>query len=252
MTILIYIYLFALGAVLGSFYNVVALRVPAGESIVSPPSRCPRCGTRLAGRDLVPIASWLLSRGRCRHCGAPVSPLYPLGEAATGLLFVWAYARFGWSAETIVALLLVSLCVIVTVSDLATMLIPNKVLLFFAPLLAAACLLLPSDISWWSHLLGAVAGGGILLLIVIVSRGGMGLGDVKLFALLGFVVGLPNTIVALIAACLAGTLVGGALLALGVVRRKQPIPFGPFLVLGACLAFGYGGHLISFYLSLFT
>lgn len=252
MTILIYMYLFALGAVLGSFYNVVALRVLAGESIVSPPSRCSSCGTRLTGRDLVPIASWLLSRGRCRHCGAPVSPLYPLGEAVTGLLFVWAYARFGWSAETIVALLLVSLCVIVTVSDLATMLIPNKVLLFFAPLLAAACLLLPNDVSWWSHLLGAVAGGGILLLIVIVSRGGMGLGDVKLFALLGFVVGLPGTVVALIAACLAGTIVGGSLLALGVVRRKQPIPFGPFLALGACLAFGYGGHLISFYLSLFT
>lgn len=252
MTILLYIYLFALGAVLGSFYNVVALRVPAGESVVSPPSRCPRCGTRLTGRDLVPIASWLLSRGRCRHCKAPVSPLYPLGEAATGLLFVWAYARFGWSPAALVGLLLVSLCIIVTVSDIATMLIPNKVLLFFAPLMAAACLLLPSSVAWWSHLLGAVAGGGILLLIVIVSRGGMGLGDVKLFALLGFVVGLPNTIAALIAACLVGTLVGGTLILLGIVKRKQPVPFGPFLALGACLAYGYGADLIESYLSLFT
>ncbi|MFD2328291.1 prepilin peptidase [Cohnella sp. GCM10020058] len=252
MTILLYIYLFALGAVLGSFYNVVALRVPAGESIVSPPSRCPRCGTRLTGRDLIPIASWLLSRGRCRHCKAPVSPLYPLGEAATGLLFVWVYASFGWSPAAIIGLLLVSLCVIVTVSDLATMLIPNKVLLFFAPLLAAACLLLPNDIPWWSHLLGAAVGGGVLLLVVIVSRGGMGLGDVKLFAVLGFVVGLPNTAVAFVAACLAGTLVGGVLLATGVVKRKQPVPFGPFLALGACLAYGYGADIIDYYLSLFT
>ncbi|SFA94578.1 leader peptidase (prepilin peptidase) / N-methyltransferase [Cohnella sp. OV330] len=252
MTILLYIYLFALGAVLGSFYNVVALRVPAGESIVSPPSRCPRCGTRLTGRDLVPIASWLLSRGRCRHCKAPVSPLYPLGEAATGLLFVWVYATFGWSPAALIGLLLVSLCVIVTVSDLTTMLIPNKVLLFFAPFLAAACLLLPNKIPWWSHLLGAVAGGGILLLIVIVSKGGMGLGDVKLFAVLGFVVGLPNAVVALVAACLAGTLVGVALIAFGVVKRKQPVPFGPFLALGACFAYGYGADAIDYYLSLFT
>lgn len=254
MMIWLYIYLFIAGAALGSFLNVVALRVPANESIVTPPSRCPHCGTRLTGRDLVPIASWLLSRGKCRHCGARVSVLYPLGEAAMGLLTVAVVARFGWSSATIIGLLLASLCVIVSVSDLRTMRIPNKVLLFFAPVLVLACLLLPDEgrgIPWWSHLLGAAEGGGILLIIAFLSRGGMGLGDVKLFALLGWTIGLVQAPLALLAACLIGTIVGVALIASGVVKRKQPIPFGPFLALGALLAFGYGREIVDFYLSFF-
>ncbi|QCT04531.1 peptidase A24A domain-containing protein [Paenibacillus algicola] len=247
MPTLIITYLFLLGLALGSFYNVVALRVPAGQSVIHPPSRCGSCGTRLRTRDLIPVFSWLLAKGRCRHCGVPVSWLYPLGEAATGLLFVWTYLRFGLSGEGMLGLLLASLAVIVTISDLHSMLVPNKVLLAFLPLLAAMTFSV-TDQPWWSHVLGVVAGGGILLVLVLL--GGMGMGDAKLFALFGGVIGFPGVILAFLAACLLGTLIGGGLRLAGSIGRRQPIPFAPCLAAGTLLTWGYGSQIISGYLSL--
>jgi leader peptidase (prepilin peptidase)/N-methyltransferase len=235
----------------GSFLNVVALRVPAGKSVIHPPSSCSSCGRRLKAIDMIPVLSYLISRGKCRYCGVSYSPLYACGEAATGILYLWIYMRFGWTEETAIGLLLASLSVIVTISDLKFMLIPNKVLLFFAPLFVVMSLL-HSDLPIWKHLLGAGVGGGIILLIVLLSRGGMGMGDAKLLALFGWIVGFPYVIMALILASLAGTLVGGTLLLLGIVKRKQPVPFGPFLALGSLITFGYGEQLVRFYLSLFA
>ncbi|WP_150270455.1 prepilin peptidase [Paenibacillus tepidiphilus] len=247
MTIIIAIYITLLGLVLGSFYNVVALRVPAGESLMSPPSHCTGCGARLTARDLVPVFSWLASRGKCRHCGAKVSVLYPLGELATGLLFLWAYLEFGLTVRGITAIVLSSLAVIVTVADLKYMLIPNKVLLLFAPLLLVLTLL-NADGSLWLYVLGAVVGGGIIL--PFAWFGGMGMGDLKLFTLLGLVIGFPGVLLAFFTACFLGTLVGGMLQLTGVVKRGQPVPFGPWLAVGALLAYGYGSQIIGGYLSL--
>lgn len=247
MTIIITIYITLLGLVLGSFYNVVALRVPAGESLMSPPSHCTRCGARLTARDLVPVFSWLACWGKCRHCGAKVSVLYPLGELATGLMFLWAYVEFGLTVRGITAIVLSSMAVIVTVADLKYMLIPNKVLLFFAPLLLVLTLLNAEE-PLWMYLLGAVIGGGIIL--PFAWFGGMGMGDLKLFALLGLVIGFPGVLLAFFAACLLGTLVGGMLQLTGVVKRGQPVPFGPWLAVGALLAYGYGSQIIGGYLSL--
>ncbi|WP_151733787.1 prepilin peptidase [Paenibacillus tengchongensis] len=247
MTIIIAIYITLLGLVLGSFYNVVALRVPAGESLNSPPSHCTGCGTRLKARDLVPVFSWLASRGKCRHCGAKVSVLYPLGELATGLLFLWSYLEFGLTIRGITAIALSSLAVIVTVADMKYMLIPNKVLLFFTPLLLVLTLL-NAEGPWWLYLLGAVIGGGIIL--PFAWFGGMGMGDLKLFALLGLVIGFPGVLLAFFTACLLGTLVGGTLQLTGVVKRGQRVPFGPWLAAGALLAYGYGSQIIGGYLSL--
>ncbi|USB33684.1 A24 family peptidase [Paenibacillus sp. YPG26] len=249
MSIFIAIYVTLLGLMLGSFYNVVALRVPAGESIIHPPSRCSSCGTRLRARDLIPVFSYLFSGGRCRNCSAKLSALYPLGEAATGLLFLWVYLRTGLAGESLVGLALVSLGVIVTISDLKYMRIPNKVLLFFAPLLILLRILVP-EYSLWSHMLGALAGGGIILLIIVISGGGMGMGDAKLLALCGLVIGLPNTLLALFIACVLGTLVGGVLMLAGILQRRQPIPFGPWLIIGIFVAYGYGSQIISGYFSL--
>lgn len=246
MTIFISIYITLLGMILGSFYNVVALRVPVGESLLHPPSHCPNCNTRLKARDLLPVISYLLSAGKCRYCGTKVSPLYPLGEAATGLLFLWVYLQFGLTVNGIVGLLLVSLAVIVTVADLKYMLIPNKVLLFFLPLLLILVLFFPEG-PLWHHLLGGAIGGAVILPFALL--GGMGVGDVKLFALLGLVIGFPNVILAFLLACLLGSVVGGILILLGIVQRKQPVPFGPWLALGTLIAYGYGSHLIGLYLS---
>lgn len=247
MTIFIASYITLLGLILGSFYNVVALRVPAKESLLHPPSHCPNCNTRLKARDLFPVISYLLSGGKCRYCGTKVSALYPLGEVATGLLFLWVYLQFGLTGRGAIGFILVSLAVIVTVADLKYMLIPNKVLLFFLPLLLILVLFFPEG-PLWQHLLGAVLGGGILLLFALF--GGMGVGDVKLFALLGWVIGFPNVILAFLIACLLGSVAGGMLILVGVVKRKQRIPFGPWLVVGALISYGYGSHIIGAYLSL--
>ncbi|AHV99322.1 prepilin peptidase [Paenibacillus sabinae] len=247
MTIFLAVYITLLGLILGSFYNVVALRVPAGESLTAPPSHCTSCGTRLRARDLIPVFSWLASGGKCRHCGTRVSPLYMLGELATGLLFLWSYLKFGLNGSGITAMALSSLAVIVTVADLKFMLIPNKVLLFFLPILLALTLLFPEG-PLWLHLLGAVLGGGVILPFALF--GGMGMGDVKLFALLGGVIGFHNVLLAFFTACLLGTVVVGTLQLLGIVGRRQPVPFGPWLALGALLAYGYGSQIIGGYLSL--
>ncbi|WP_138495656.1 prepilin peptidase [Paenibacillus pinistramenti] len=247
MTIVIAVYITLIGLVLGSFYNVVGLRVPVKESLVSPPSHCPSCGTRLAGRDLIPVLSLLLARGKCRHCGSKVSLLYPLGELATGLLFLWIYLEFGISFKGLTGLLLVSLSVIITVSDLKYMRIPNQVLLFFLPPLVLLVLLAPNG-PLWSHLLGAICGG--VVIFVLALFGGMGMGDAKLFALLGWVIGFKDTVLAFLLACALGSCVYGLLLLLGKVKRGQPVPFGPWLAAGALLAFSYGSHLIGGYLAL--
>jgi len=176
-----------------------------------------------------------------------VSALYPLGEVATGLLFLWVYLQFGLTGRGAIGFILVGLAVIVTIADLKYMLIPNKVLLFFLPLLLILVLFF-SEGPLWQHLLGSVLGGGILLLFALF--GGMGVGDVKLFALLGWVIGFPNVILAFLIACLLGSVVGGMLMLVGVVKRKQRIPFGPWLVVGALISYGYGSHIIGAYLSL--
>ncbi|ANF95742.1 prepilin peptidase [Paenibacillus bovis] len=249
MTILIGIYVLILGLVLGSFYNVVALRVPAGESVIHPPSRCPHCGTRLTGTDMVPVFSYLWSRGRCRHCQAPVSVWYPIGEALTGLMFLWMYLEYGFTAQAITGMVLVSLSVIITVADIYYMKIPNRVLLFFLPVLLVLVLLFPVT-SLWSHLAGGIGAGVILLIAAIASKGGMGMGDIKLFALYGWVLGFPNMLMALFIACLLGLVTGLILRCTGRSGKKQPIPFGPFLAVGTLIAYVYGPVIISGYLSL--
>lgn len=247
MTMLIAGYITLLGLILGSFYNVVGLRVPAKESLLHPPSHCPNCNTRLKTRDLFPVFSYLLAGGKCRYCGTRVSPLYPLGEAATGLLFLLVYMQFGLTGKGLVGFALVSLSVIVTVADLKFMLIPNKVLLFFLPIFIGLIILFPEE-PLWSHMLGALLGGSLILPFALL--GGMGMGDVKLFALLGWVIGFPNVILAFLLACLLGSIAGGLLILFKVVTRKQPIPFGPWLATGTLIAYGYGSSIINTYLSL--
>ncbi|MFD2411777.1 prepilin peptidase [Paenibacillus rhizoplanae] len=246
MTTFIAIYITLLGLTLGSFLNVVGLRIPAGESLLHPPSKCPKCRARLKTMDLIPVLSYLLARGKCRHCGTRVSPVYPFGEAITGVLFLVMYLKFGLTFEGVTGMLLVCLSVAITVSDIRYMLIPDKVLLFFAPLFL---LLVPfmANAPLWHHLLGALSGGGVLFLLALF--GGMGIGDVKLFALLGWVIGWPNVILAFLIACSLGAAVGGILRLSGTIQRRQPVPFGPFLALGTLLSFLFGPNIISAYLS---
>jgi leader peptidase (prepilin peptidase)/N-methyltransferase len=215
MTIFMAYCFFGFGLIFGSFFNVVGMRVSANQSVIYPTSHC----------------------------------LVYCTEAITGLLFLWIYFKFGLTLAGLNGIILVSLSIIITVSDLKYRLIPNKVLLFFFPILVIVRFLFPIS-TLWNHLLGAVVGGGIIVLIVILSRGGMGLGDAKLFILCGWAVGVPHILLALFIASLIGSLIGGILLLLKIVKRKQPIPFGPYLALGSLIAYGYGSDLIRFYLSI--
>lgn len=250
MEIVYSIFIALFGLILGSFYNVVGLRVPKGESIVNPPSHCTACNRRLTAFELIPVLSYVIQGGKCKGCGAKVSPIYCVTEIATAVLFVISYLKFGFTAELAVALLFMSLLLIIVVSDLAYMLIPNKILLFFLPLLIIARIFSPLD-PWWDSLLGAVIGFGILLLIAVISKGGMGGGDIKLFFLIGLVLGTVHTLLTLFLASLIGMVVGIIVLKVRGQGRKTPIPFGPSIALGAVIAYFYGVDLIDWYWQLF-
>ena len=238
------------GLVFGSFYNVVGLRIPKGESIVNPPSHCTSCGKRLTAFELIPVLSYLIQRGKCKGCGVKVSPIYCFTEIVTALLFALCYVKFGFTAELAVALLFVSLLVIINVSDIAYMLIPNKILLFFLPFLIVSRIVSPLE-PWWDSLLGAVIGFSILLLIAVVSKGGMGGGDIKLFFLIGLVLGTIHTLLTLFLASVVGMIVGIIVLKVRGQGRKTPVPFGPSIAVGALLAYFYGDQLIEWYWQLF-
>ena len=246
MTLLFFIY----GIVFGSFFNVVGLRVPKKQSIVSPPSHCTSCKRKLGVLDLIPVFSYLLLKGKCRGCGSKISPVYPFMEFVTGGLFALSFYMLGLSVELIVALLFVSLLVIITVSDIAYMIIPNKVLLPFAVVLFGLRLVIPLEI-WWDSILGAVVGFLILYLIAVVSKGGMGGGDIKLFFVIGLVLGTTNTLVTLFLAALIGSIAGMIILKRSGQGRKTPVAFGPSIALAAVIAYFWGADFVGWYSNLF-
>ncbi|PLT32392.1 A24 family peptidase [Bacillus sp. V5-8f] len=247
----IYTYLFILGAVLGSFYNVVGLRVPENVSIVRPRSHCATCHRTLGAVDLIPVLSYLLLRGKSRCCGNKISMIYPIVELVTGLLFLHAFYWFGLTGELAVALTFISLLVIIFVSDIVYMIIPDKVLLFFIPVILVERMLVPLN-PWWDMFAGAFIGFGLLYLIAILSKGGMGGGDIKLFFVIGLVLGLKLTILAFFISTLIGALYGILGMGLGKLRRSQPIPFGPFIAIGALVSYFYGNFIMIFYFDVFN
>ncbi|MER2263266.1 MAG: prepilin peptidase [Psychrobacillus sp.] len=250
MEIVIAIFVFIYGLVLGSFYNVVGLRVPKGESIVRPPSHCPICDRNLTVKDLVPVFSYVFLKGKCRGCGTKIHWVYPVIELTTGVLFTFAYLQLGFTWEFVTALLFISLLIIITVSDIAYMLIPDKILLFFLiPLIV--CRMISPLTPWWDSAVGAIVGFGILLLVAMVSKGGMGGGDIKLFFVIGVVLGTVSTLVTLFLASVIGTVVGLITLKISKQGRKTPIPFGPSIAIAAVISYFYGQAIVDWYMNLF-
>ncbi|WP_433751281.1 prepilin peptidase [Falsibacillus pallidus] len=228
----------------------MGLRVPKKESISVPRSHCTVCKRTLGPLELIPVLSYIILRGKCRNCGVKISFIYPLIELATGILFLLSYLRFGWSLETIGAFLLVSLVVIIFVSDIHYMIIPDKVLLVFLPLFILIRIFDPLT-PWWDSLVGAVVGFGLLLLIAVISRGAMGGGDIKLFFVLGVFLGLKATLLTFGLASLTGAIYGIAMMAAGKYGKRQAVPFGPFIGLGAILSCFYSTDIIDWYINTF-
>ncbi|MDR0138192.1 A24 family peptidase [Metabacillus idriensis] len=242
--------IFIYGLLLGSFYNVVGLRVPMKQSIVAPRSSCPGCGHTLTAGELIPVVSYVLQGGKCRKCNASISPLYPFVEGMTALLFAAAALLIGWSGELAVALTLISLFMIIFVSDIKYMIIPDKVLLFFAGLFLIERIFIPLS-PWWDSLIGAAAGFFLLLSIAFLSNGrGMGGGDIKLFAVLGFALGWKLVLLSFFLSCLVGSVIGLAAILTGKVKRRQPMPFGPSIMAGTLLAYFCGEELLMWYFRL--
>ena len=242
---------FVLGLAVGSFMTVVAERVPAHASVVRPASRCPACQTPIARRDNVPLVSWLLLKGRCRSCGERISPRYPLLEVSTAALIVGAFIVYDdlWLAIAVAAL--VGLMPCIAVIDIEHRIIPNRITypaLIVLPTYLVVARLAGAPVDLRGAAVGAIAYGGGLFVVALVS-GGMGMGDVKLAALIGVVLGsvsLDTVAVAAGAAILIGGLGGVLALARGV-GRKGALPFGPALAAGAVIAAFWGRPIVDWY-----
>lgn len=237
------------GLCVGSFLNVVAFRLPRGESLVSPGSHCPGCGTPVRAYDNVPLLGWLLLRGRCRSCGERISPRYPLVEALTALLALSVVLVKHSPRDIVLGLVLVAVLVPVALIDLEEQIIPNRITLPAAvAAIAIGLALAPSQVP--EQLIAGAAAGGFLLVFVLAYPRGMGMGDVKLAAVLGLYLGrsvAPAMLVALISGTLVGMIV---MMRLGVTQgRKTAVPFGPFLALGGLVGLLAGPAIIHWYLN---
>jgi leader peptidase (prepilin peptidase) / N-methyltransferase len=237
------------GCVLGSLITVLAHRLPREEPWIAGRSRCPSCGAQIGARDNIPVLSWLLLRGRCRNCGKPISIRYPLAELGLGALWVGTYLTLGDDdvAQLALGLTLCAVLVAITLTDLDLRLIPNKILLAGA-LVAVAVVAAtdPEDLA--ERAIAAAAAGGVLFLVALAYPRGMGMGDVKLVAMMGLYLGRAIAPAVLIGFA-AGALVGAAMIARhGAGARKQAIPFGPFLALGGVVGLWFGDEIVDWYL----
>lgn len=285
--ILFLAFAFILGASIGSFCNVCISRWPAGQSIIRPRSRCPKCLTEIAWYDNIPLVSWVLLAAKCRHCKAPISVRYPVVEALTGILFVVTYWRFGLVFATPVYMAFSAGMVIVTFQDLADWTIPNEITF---PGIPGGIVLSLVGMAWgeatglrvtefYDALLGCIVGGGILftldrLTVFVLKKPGMGFGDVKLLAMIGAFLGWRGAIGTLVIASLLGSIAGiGLILYLrirGVEKTASPeekqaandsdegitleghyLPFGPWLALGSLIYLFFGPEIIQAYFSFF-
>ena len=223
-----------LGLVFGSFFGVVAHRVPEGRSIISPPSSCPACGHRLAAADLIPVLSYVLQRGRCRYCGTRFGIRYLAVEVASGALFVLAhYLAQGDVRLLLSGTLYLSLLLILFMTDLERMLLPDAITLPGIVLGLIVAVAGWGVMDWRESLLGAVVGYGILAVVRIAARGALGGGDPKMLALIGAFLGPVGALKVLFWASVVGSVVGIALIVTKRHDRRAPFPYGPFLALGA-------------------
>lgn len=248
---------FLFGSAIGSFLNVVIYRLPAQLSLLYPPSRCPKCSHPLQARDNIPVLGWLLLRGKCRYCRTPISPRYPLVETVTGILFLAIFWQFNVTWQTIGYWAFCSWLLALALIDLDTLTLPNPLTqtglvlgILFAAFTGGAT-------GLFNSILGAVLGLWLFDTIttvgsLVMGQTAMGAGDAKLAAMIGAWLGWKLLLLSGFLACTLGALVGGGAIALRLISRRQPIPFGPFLALGATLSLFWGQILLTYYLRLFS
>jgi leader peptidase (prepilin peptidase) / N-methyltransferase len=249
MDILLLIYVFILGLIFGSFFNVCIYRIPAGLSVVKPPSRCGKCSTRLTALDLIPVFSYIFLKGRCRHCGEKFSPRYALIELMTGILFALTFIKFGPSYEFFKYTVLICFLIVIAFIDLDT-----TDVYFMTTLSGFAAGVIFMLVEWlvfgagpWQYIFGALLGAGLITLIILLTKG-MGWGDVEICAVCGIFLGLKLTAVTLFFSFVFGGLIGVILIITKLKSRKDYIPFGPYIALAAVVAVLAGDFIVNWYL----
>lgn len=227
-----YVYALLAGMVFGSFFMVIAMRVPLGESIITPRSYCHYCKYVLKPKELIPIISFCMQRGRCTNCKRKISILYVVFELVTGMICLLTVYMIGVERELIIVLSLFSLLLIISVTDYIYMLIPNRILAWFACLLILECAFIPL-VTWVDSIVGSCVIFILLYCMQKIYPEGLGGGDIKLLSLLGFIVGLKGIFIVLFLASCFSLCFFGAGLVLKRMKMRTQIPFGPFISLGA-------------------
>lgn len=246
MEILLYIYIFLMGLFFGSFYNVVGMRVPKQESLMGF-SHCDSCGKKLNFLELFPVLGYILIKGKCNQCGMKISIKYPLMELLTALLFVFFFYKYGTDVvEYIVIVLFISMMVIITVSDIYYQEVPDVILIIFLPIMFILRIVSPIE-YWYDGIIGGILGFGFLYLIALYGKlrfkkDAMGGGDIKLYAIVGLFLGYMNVFLSLFFAAVI------AIIYTSTFKKKDYIPFVPFIFAGALLSYVFGSYIIDWYL----
>jgi leader peptidase (prepilin peptidase)/N-methyltransferase len=252
MTVLVFIY----GLIIGSFLNVCIYRIPRNESVVFPSSHCPNCNHYLKWYDNIPLFSYIFLGGKCRYCKAPISIQYPIVETLNALIYLILFYYFSFSIDFIFYALISSVLVVITFIDLKEMIIPDALVItiLILSVVYKAVNYFTYDINpqILSSLGGLLLAGGLFLAIVILSKGGMGGGDVTLIAALGFILGHKFILFNIFLSFILGAVISLILLLTKIKTRKDPIPFGPFIILAFFITIIWGEGILSLYINLIT
>lgn len=251
MQLLIFLY----GLIIGSFLNVCIYRIPRRQSISLPSSYCPNCSASLKWYDLVPVFSFIAQGGRCRYCREKISPKYLIIELLNPIIYLMIYNKFSFTLEFFFYTIIFSLLIIITLIDLEYMIIPDILVILILVITImyklASYIFYNNSLGFLNSILGLVLSSSLIIIIIIVSKGAMGWGDVTLIGSLGFILGLKNIFLTIFLSFLLGAIISVILLATKIKGRKDPIPFGPFIVLGFFITLFWGNQLIYWYISNF-
>jgi len=251
---MILLFVFLIGAIVGSFLNVCIYRLPRHESILFPASHCPNCGKPIKFYDNIPLLSYVVLRGKCRHCKQNISARYPIIETISGLLAIAIVIKYGLTLHSLLLLLLVFSLIIITFIDLDFQIIPDIVSIPGTIAGIGASFFIPT-VSWTDSILGILAGGGFLFIIAVTykwltNRDGMGGGDIKLLAMAGAWFGWKAIPFILLISSFIGALIGSISLLLAKKSLRYKIPFGPFISIAAIIYIFFGPEIINWYINL--
>ncbi len=249
MNIYLAAFIFIFGAAIGSFLNVCIYRIPRGESVVYPPSHCTNCSAKIKWFDLMPIISYIVLGGKCRHCGVKISVRYPVMESAAALLYLLLYAKLGIGLEFVKYAIFISVLIVVGMIDFDTTDVYFKTTaagIIFALIFIALYWYMGFEIK--NFILGGILGGIFFISIIIATRGGMGWGDMEICLFCGLFLGFKFTLVMMLLAFVLGSAAGVILILSGKKSRKDYIPFGPFILMASIITIFWGVDILNFYI----